>query len=43
MLNEEQFILTAMGTPELFAAHAVAVDNWFSTAAFVPISETKDA
>ena len=42
VLNEEQFILTAMGTPELFAAHAVAVDNWFSTAAFVPISETKD-
>ena len=43
VLNEEQFILTAMGTPDLFAAHAVAVDNWFSTAAFVPISETKDA
>jgi hypothetical protein len=32
-----------MGTPELFAAHAVDVDHWFSTAAFVPISETKDA
>jgi hypothetical protein len=43
VLNEEQFILMAMGTPELFAAHAVDVDNWFSTASFVPISETKDA
>jgi hypothetical protein len=43
VLNEEQFILTAMGTPELFAAHARDVDNWFSTAAFVPISETTDA
>ena len=41
--NEEQFILTAMGTPDLFAAHAVDLENWFSTSAFVPISETKDA
>ena len=43
VLNEEQFILTAMGTPELFAAHADDIENWFSTAAFVPISEAKDA
>jgi hypothetical protein len=40
VLNEEQFILTAMGTPDLFDAHAVDIENWFSTAAFVPISET---
>ena len=43
VLNEEQFILSAMGTPDLFAAHATDVENWFSTSAFVPISETKDA
>jgi hypothetical protein len=43
VLDNEQFMLTAMGTPELFAAHAREIDNWFSTAAFVPISETKDA
>ena len=40
VLDHEQFMLTAMGTPELFAANAREIDNWFSTAAFVPISET---
>jgi hypothetical protein len=40
VLNEEQFILTAMGTPDLFDARAVDIENWFSTSAFVPISET---
>jgi hypothetical protein len=32
-----------MGTPELFAAHAAAIDSRFTTAAFVPISEAPDA
>jgi len=40
-LNEEEFIVTAMGTPELFAAHAGDIDRWFSTAAFVPISDAR--
>jgi len=43
VLNEEQFIVMAMGTPEMFAAHAAEIDLWFSTAVFVPISETKTA
>ena len=43
VLNEEQFIVTALGTPEMFAAHAAEIDLWFSSAVFVPISETKTA
>ena len=43
VLNEEQFIVTAMVTPDMFAGHAAEIDLWFSTAVFVPISETKTA
>jgi len=41
VLNEELFIVTAMGTPEQFAAHASDIDRWFSTVAFVPLAESK--
>lgn len=41
ILGAEQFIVTAMGPPDLFAAHAADVDQWFATAAFVPVSEAK--
>jgi len=39
ILAEQQFIVTAMGTPELLAAHAADVEKWFATAVFVPRSE----
>jgi hypothetical protein len=39
VLAEQQFIVTAMGPPELLAAHAVDVEKWFATAVFVPRSE----
>jgi len=39
VLAEQQFIVTAMGPPELLAAHAADVEKWFATAVFVPRSE----
>jgi hypothetical protein len=39
VLGRELFIVTAMGSPALFEAHAANIDRWFDTAAFVPISD----
>jgi hypothetical protein len=41
MLGRELFIVTAMGPPALFAANAQDVDNWFESAAFVPVEDAK--
>lgn len=38
MFGRELFIVTAMGPPDLFASHAQDVDNWFTSAAFVPVA-----
>ena len=43
VLGEQQFIVTAMGPPELVAAHAIDVEKWFATAVFVPRSEATPA
>jgi hypothetical protein len=40
VVDRELFIVTAMGSPALFAAHAADVDRWFDGTAFVPIAET---
>ena len=39
VVDRELFIVTAMGSQALFAAHAADVDRWFDTAAFVPFSD----
>lgn len=39
VLDRELFIVTAMGSPALFEAHASDVERWFDTAAFVPLSD----
>jgi hypothetical protein len=39
ILAEQQFIVTALGPPELLATHAADVEKWFATAVFVPRSE----
>lgn len=39
--GRELFIVTAMGPPALFAAHAQDIDNWFASSAFVPLAEAK--
>ncbi len=36
----EQFIVTAMGAPSAFVAHAEEIERWFATSAFVPRAET---
>jgi hypothetical protein len=37
--DREQFIVTAMGSPTAFEAHATEVDAWFATVAFVPLAD----
>ena len=39
VVERELFIVTAMGSPALFAAHAADVDRWFDSAAFVSLSD----
>jgi hypothetical protein len=39
VLDRELFIVTAMGSQALFAAHAEEIDRWFDSAAFVPLSD----
>ena len=41
VLGREVFIVTAIGPPALFAAHAQDIDNWFASSAFVPVEEAK--
>jgi hypothetical protein len=39
VLGNEQFIVTAMGSPTAFEEHAGEIEQWFSTSAFVPIGQ----
>jgi hypothetical protein len=39
VLDHELFIVTAMGTPQMFQTHAGDIDRWFDNAAFVPLSD----
>jgi hypothetical protein len=39
VVDRELFIVTAMGSPALFQAHAADVDRWFDSAAFVPLAD----
>jgi hypothetical protein len=39
VVDRELFIVTAMGAPALFEAHAADIDRWFDSAAFVPIGD----
>ena len=39
VLANEQFLVTAIGTPAQFEAHAEAIDGWFENAAFLPLAE----
>jgi hypothetical protein len=39
VLGRELFIVTAMGSPALFQAHAAEVDRWFDSTALVPIGD----
>lgn len=41
ILSHELFIVGAIGSPELFAAHAETIDKWFESSAFVPVDESK--
>jgi len=41
VLGRELFIVTAMGPPDMFAAQAQDIDNWFSSSAFVPVDDAK--
>ncbi len=41
VLGRELFIVTAAGSPALFAAHARDIDNWFAGSAFVPVEDAK--
>lgn len=40
--GQEQFIVTAMGTPGAFEEHASEIESWFSTSAFVPIGDSAE-
>jgi hypothetical protein len=39
VVDRQLFIVTAMGSPALFEAHAGDIDRWFDSAAFVPLSD----
>jgi hypothetical protein len=39
VLGNEQFIVTAMGSPAAFEGHGEEIEQWFSTSAFVPIGQ----
>ena len=39
VVDRELFIVTGMGSPALFEAHAADVDRWFDSVAFVPIGD----
>jgi hypothetical protein len=39
--GREVFIVTAMEPPEMFAAHAQDIENWFAGSAFVSVEEAE--
>jgi hypothetical protein len=39
VLDRELFIVTAMGSPALFDAHAGEIDRWFDSTALVPMGD----
>lgn len=41
VLNHEEFIVTAMGSPTAFEQHAAEIEQWFSTSAFVPLGQER--
>lgn len=39
VMGNEQFIVTAIGSPAAFQQHGDEIDRWFSTSAVVPLQE----
>jgi hypothetical protein len=41
VLNQEEFIVTAMGSTAAFEQHAAEIEQWFSTSTFVPFEQER--